>query len=145
MSLLAMSSLPTRTTLVTLSSKSCWHISPFAPFFSPVPSQTTVKRTFFISEKLGPLSFSPLTHIDPRSTRQEIDELLDEWTPEPPGAPSLTCPAHSRRTDRSRVGTRRLWYKYPGRNSPTRTSSFLILPATTSRALLATKLSKCAR
>ncbi|KAH8979537.1 serine palmitoyltransferase [Lactarius hatsudake] len=38
------------------------------------------------SEQVSPLSVSLLAHVDPRPTRHEVDELVDEWTPEPLGA-----------------------------------------------------------
>ena len=45
------------------------------------------KHFIQFSGKVGPLSFSPPTHTDPRSTRQDVYELVDEWTPELLGAP----------------------------------------------------------
>ncbi|KAH9060259.1 serine palmitoyltransferase [Lactarius vividus] len=46
------------------------------------------KHFIHFPEKVGPISVSPLPHTDdPRSTRQQVDELVDEWTPELLSAP----------------------------------------------------------
>ena len=62
------------------------------------PAQTTPKNTLFHFLKMF-LSFSAPTRrsIYLLVIRQEIDELVDEWTSELLGVP------HSRRTDRSRI------------------------------------------
>ncbi|KAH9032096.1 serine palmitoyltransferase [Lactarius hengduanensis] len=53
---------------VARSSKYSWPSLPFAPFFNPVAAQKMTKGTLF-------------------SFRKEVDELVNEWTPEPLGAP----------------------------------------------------------
>ena len=95
MSLLALSSLPTRTILAgARSSKTSWFSLPFAPFVIPVPVQTIAKSSYSSFLKAQFLSVGPQPQTNLCSTWQGNGLVLvrQPWaqrTPSPPNSSSV--------------------------------------------------------